>query len=84
MKEVKTITSKEYKKLSSIEWQAKKYANSLKDRRLADSIKLGRMRRQWSDYANSLGIVLDYYDVAYKTECGKDYSHGYNFGDSLA
>lgn len=81
---MKTLTQKEYKKLNSIEIAAQRYAYGLKGP-WSDSLKLMYYRRLWKQVAEELGILQPNGDeVKYKVENGRDYSHGYNFGDALA
>jgi hypothetical protein len=79
---VKTISVKQYQKLARIEDAARKYAYSLKGE-WWKSVKLQDYRRKWLKYAESIGISKNE-QVFYRVENGKDYSHGYYFGDSLA
>jgi hypothetical protein len=79
-----TLTKKQFQKLSNIEYSAKKYMWNMKiwD---CESIVLQRKRKQWQELTEEFGIMTsDGETIRYKTECGKDYSHGYNFGDALA
>ena len=82
---VKIISVKQYQKLARIEDAARKYAYSLKGE-WWKSVKLWKdYRRRWENYVNSLGIMgKDGATAYYRVENGKDYSHGYTFGDSLA
>lgn len=81
---MKQLTNKEYKKLASIESAAKRYASTIK-KGWDVSLKLMHYRSLWNHVAEELGILgSDGETVKYTTESGKDFSHGYNFGDALA
>lgn len=81
---MKTITAKEFKKLEAIELAGRKYAYSLQNMMWCESIGLEKIRERWEKYCGQLGIIDDGFKVKYATECGKDYSQGYYFGDALA
>ena len=81
MNNIKTITTKQYEKLSSIEIKAQQRA--WKTNFNVDDTQLFKFQQRWTALAEKLGI-LGGEEVRYKTECGKNYSHGYYFGDALA
>jgi len=82
MNNIKTITTKQYEKLSSIEIKAQQRA--WKTNFNVDDKQLIKFQQRWTALAEKFGILGTLDEVRYKIEGGKDYSHGYYFGDSLA
>lgn len=85
---MKTITEKQYETLCKMQQKAQSLAWTMKHKDWIDTlspkaIRLEKYRRQWKSLCRRYGI-LDYDVARYKVENGKDYSHGYNFGDTLA
>jgi hypothetical protein len=79
-----TLTKKQFQKLTRIQHSVYKYMQNLKTWN-SESIVIDRKKEQWQQLTEKFGILSDDGEtVRYVTECGEDYSDGYNFGDLLA
>jgi len=79
---MKTLTEKQYAKLSRVEVKANIAAWKVKDWDKVNK-RIENYRTKWTSLCADLGI-LDCDTVRYKVSNGKDFSHGYNFTDVLA